>query len=245
MANDNQIILTDSVGLIAHATTPSDLLRIAIERNVEVDKLEKLLDMQFRFEAQQAKRQYDLAKVGFKKEPSLRIIKSETVSYKTATGTTEYRFPPLDRCCEVIIPLLAGHLISHNWEIGQHENLISVTCVLTHVAGHAEEVTIMGPPDSSGGKNAIQSICSTVSYLERYTLLAVCGVAASDMPQGERSERDEAPAPPLQPKANPFQKLEGDEFQALYKELYRQARTRAEKHQVLDWRNARQKELVQ
>ena len=34
-----------------------------------------------------------------------------------------------------------------------------------------------GPPDAGGAKNAIQARASTKSYLERYTLKAVCGVA--------------------------------------------------------------------
>lgn len=218
-------------------TTPADLVRLGIERNVDVATLEKLLDLQFRFEAQQAKKEFDLAKVGFKKEPGLRIIKSETVAYKTASGTTEYRFPPLDRCCEVIIPALASHLISHSWRVSQQNDLISVTCILTHCSGHSEEVSIMGAPDASGGKNAIQAIGSTISYLERYTLLAVCGLAASDMPQGERDNDNRKALP------NPFAQLEGQEFEAAYREAWKRAKTKEEKRSIIDWRAARQKEL--
>ena len=36
-------------------------------------------------------------------------------------------------------------------------------------------------PDDSGGKNAIQSIGSTVSYLQRYTILALAGLATREM----------------------------------------------------------------
>jgi hypothetical protein len=37
-----------------------------------------------------------------------------------------------------------------------------------------------GPHDQSGGKNAIQAIASTVTYLERHTAIAITGVAVSD-----------------------------------------------------------------
>jgi len=39
----------------------------------------------------------------------------------------------------------------------------------------------MASPDSSGGKNSIQAIGSTISYLERYTFMAATGLAAKGM----------------------------------------------------------------
>ena len=58
---------------------------------------------------------------------------------------------------------------------------MSVTCTLTHEQGHSESVTLSAPFDTSGSKNAIQAIGSTITYLERYTLLAITGLSASDM----------------------------------------------------------------
>jgi ERF superfamily len=55
-----------------------------------------------------------------------------------------------------------------------------VTCILTHQMGHSEETTLAGAPDNSGSKNSIQAIGSTVTYLERYTLLAATGLAAAN-----------------------------------------------------------------
>ena len=37
-----------------------------------------------------------------------------------------------------------------------------------------------GPPDSGGAKSAIQARASSKSYLERYTLLGITGLASSD-----------------------------------------------------------------
>jgi hypothetical protein len=59
----------------------------------------------------------------------------------------------------------------------EREGLIAVTCTLKHVLGHSESVSIDGPPDAGGAKNAIQARASTITYLERYTLKAVCGIA--------------------------------------------------------------------
>ena len=54
---------------------------------------------------------------------------------------------------------------------------LEVTCTLKHVGGHSESVSMGGPPDAGGAKNALQARASTKSYLERYTLKAICGVA--------------------------------------------------------------------
>ena len=55
-----------------------------------------------------------------------------------------------------------------------------VTCFLQHVLAHQESVTLEGPNDDSGSKNQIQATGSTITYLERYTLLAVSGMAVRD-----------------------------------------------------------------
>ena len=62
-----------------------------------------------------------------------------------------------------------------------------VTCKITHVKGHSEETTLSAPSDTSGSKNAIQAIGSTITYLERYTLLALTGLATSEMDDDGKS----------------------------------------------------------
>ena len=46
--------------------------------------------------------------------------------------------------------------------------------------GHSESTTLQSPPDASGGKNSIQAIGSAVTYLSRYTLLAITGLATGE-----------------------------------------------------------------
>ena len=57
--------------------------------------------------------------------------------------------------------------------------------------GHSEETTLKAPPDTSGSKNSIQAIGSTVTYLERYTLLAATGMAAAGMDNDGRFADEE------------------------------------------------------
>ena len=65
---------------------------------------------------------------------------------------------------------------------------IKVTCTITHEMGHSESTSLSADPDTSGSKNPIQAIGSTISYLERYTILALCGLATSDIDKDAQSE---------------------------------------------------------
>jgi hypothetical protein len=48
------------------------------------------------------------------------------------------------------------------------------------VLGHKIETSIEAGSDTSGSKNAIQAIGSTISYLKRYTLENVLGLSADE-----------------------------------------------------------------
>lgn len=63
-----------------------------------------------------------------------------------------------------------------------------MTCKITHIQGHSEETTLLAQPDASGSKNAIQAMGSTITYLERYTLLALTGLATHEDDDGKASE---------------------------------------------------------
>lgn len=156
--------------------TPMDVIQIAVSQGADVDKLTKLFDLQMRWEANQAKKAFDAAMQEFKKDPP-EIEKNKLVSF----GQTNYKHATLDHVCDRVAEALSKHGISHRWRVSQEEGTIRVSCILTHSMGHSEETTLAAGPDTSGSKNAIQAIGSTVTYLERYTLLAATGLAAANM----------------------------------------------------------------
>lgn len=162
-------------------TTPAELLRIAVSQGADLEKLEKLMDLQERWEKNEAKKAFVAAMAAFKSERT-EIIKTKKASFDgRSSGHVEYTYAPLNEVCEPVIDAMSKHGISHRWKIEQQSaQSIRVTCILTHEMGHSEETTMEAGPDNTGSKNAIQAIASTVSYLERYTLLAATGLAAAD-----------------------------------------------------------------
>ena len=158
--------------------TPNELITIAVQQNADADKLEKLLALQERWEANEAKKAYNRAIAAFKAE-SIEILKNKKVSFKTSKGSTEYDHATLDSIVEKVTPLLAKHNLSHRWVPHQEQSgLIRVQCTITHELGHSESVEFQGMPDGTGNKNPLQMAASALTYLERYTLLAITGLAA-------------------------------------------------------------------
>ncbi len=164
---------------LAPAITPMQMLQIAVEQNADLDKMTKLMDLQERWEANEAKKAFVVAINAFKADPP-KLTRDKHVDFSTSKGRTEYDHATLDQVSTVIGEALSKHGISHRWETSQTNGAIGVTCVLTHELGHSERVSLESQPDASGGKNAIQAIGSTVTYLQRYTLLAATGIAVQN-----------------------------------------------------------------
>jgi hypothetical protein len=161
----------------AVAITPMTMLQMAVEQGADLDKMEKLMALQERWEANEAKKSYVVAMTAFKSE-SIEIVKDRTVSY----SGTSYKHASLHGAVTAAAPMLSKHGLSHTWKTEQGEGgRITVSCVITHEQGHSETTSLSAGADDSGKKNNIQAIASTVSYLERYTFLAATGLTAKDM----------------------------------------------------------------
>lgn len=172
VVNRNKEIATSGMDI-------NKIMALAIEKG-DLDKVEKMMELQERFEKNEARKAYVVAMAAFKANPP-KIDKDKQVKFKLKTGgITEYKHSTLGNVTEKINGALSKHGLSAAWKTSQ-EKRITVTCKITHIMGHSESTTLEAAPDASGGKNAIQAIGSTVTYLERYTLLSLTGLATEEM----------------------------------------------------------------
>jgi len=167
--------------------TPMQMINNAMEKGVDADTLGKMMDLQERHEANQAKKAYVQAMNEFSANRP-KILKDKEVNYNTTKGNTNYKHASLDGIIQAITPALVKFGLSYNWITKQENNLIAVTCKVTHIDGHSESTSMSAGADQSGGKNSIQAVGSTTSYLQRYTLCSILGLAASDDDDGHKSE---------------------------------------------------------
>lgn len=163
------------------------------ERGAATDQIEKMMDLLERNERHEAEKAYNEALAAFKAK-NIRIVKRKLVDFPGKSGgRTSYKHAELDDVVQAVGPELSAHGFAWSWKTHQVGRDITVVCTLRHRLGHAETVQLTAQPDETGGKNAIQAIISTTTYLMRHTLKQITGVAEA----GEDDDGQGGAAAPL------------------------------------------------
>jgi hypothetical protein len=163
--------------------------RIMMDKDLPVERAHQALEFYQKVEAQTARRAFDEAMAEAKaKIPP--ILKDQHVKYTNKSGdTTEYDHENLAGIAKIVDPILSEFGLSYRFRTSSNLNEpIRVTCIVAHRRGYYEENTLSAGADSSGGKNTIQAIGSTLTYLQRYTLKSSLGLAAAPDDDGKRSD---------------------------------------------------------
>lgn len=186
-------------GTLAEAS-PFDMMMSAHSRGASLEQIEKMMELQERWESRVAAKAYNRSFAAFKAEV-VRIKKGRQVTDGPLKGRA---YAELHDWTDAVTPVLSAQGLSASWKLTRDEpQWLEVTCTLKHVDGHFEVVSMGGPPDAGGAKNAMQARASTVSYLERYTLKAITGLAEGgdddDGNGGKGNPRAGTPPPPAPP----------------------------------------------
>lgn len=159
------------------ANSPMGMMMAAIQQGASLEQISQMMDLQERWQKAEAKKAYDAAFSAFKAE-SVKVIRSKDVKDGPLRGKS---YAELHDWVNAVTPALSKHGLSSSWKLTKDEkDWIEVTCYLRHIGGHEESVSMGGPPDTGGAKNAIQARASAKSYLERYTLKAITGLSEQD-----------------------------------------------------------------
>jgi hypothetical protein len=157
--------------------SPMQELQMQIVREGDVAKLEKLIALQERWEANEARKAFLESFAAFKSE-AIRIVKNVTIKDGPLKGKMH---ADLFGIVDAVTPALSKHGLTLSWKLTKDEAAwMEVTATLRHDKGHAESVAMGGAPDTGPGRNAIQARGSAKTYLERYTATAILGMAAAD-----------------------------------------------------------------
>lgn len=164
---------------LAPQTTPDKLLALAIDKDLDIDKLSRLMELQREHNAEVARQAFEKA-LGEFQEKCPDIRKTKRVFFETRTGSTEYFYAPLADIDRQIKHLMKECGLTKKWKPFINKDEIKVICIISHVGGHKEETEMSSTADASGSKNPTQAIASTVEYLKRHTLLAALGITTAD-----------------------------------------------------------------
>lgn len=145
--------------------------RVAMNPDVDVIKMEKLLDMQERILDRQAQQEFDVAMANM--QPHLPVVEKRGIIYNKDGKTIRSKYAKFEDINKAVKPILCDYGFSMTFSVQQEGNEIAVTGILSHKAGHRETTSIKLGPDVSGNKNAVQAVASSVSYGKRYVMSAL------------------------------------------------------------------------
>ena len=150
------------------------IARAAADPACDVDKMERLLNMQERVIGRQAKAEFDTAMAQMQSElPSI----GERGGIKDRNGNIQSRYALWEDINAAIKPIMQKHGFALSFRTDFSDG-VTVSGVLSHKGGHREETSIKLPSDTSGSKNAVQAIGSSVSYGKRYTASALLNLTS-------------------------------------------------------------------
>lgn len=173
-------------------STPLRMLEIAVSQNADIAKLEKLMELHQRWEANEARKAFVEALANFKRNPP-KVIKDLTNKQYSS------KYASLGSLVNTVNAALGEHGLNARWSLSQGDQ-IEVTCILSHMMGHSESVSLKSGPDTSGAKNPLQQIKSAITYLEGATFQAITGIVASSEGDDDGNGSGKPPgAPPPAP----------------------------------------------
>jgi hypothetical protein len=156
--------------------------RLARDPSVDVEKLERLIGMQERILAHQARAAFNAA---------FSVMQGELPAITEKGRTDKGKYARLEDIVARVRPILERHgfALSHRTE-WPGNGTVKVVGILTHREGHERTSEFISAADTSGSKNAVQALGSTVAYGRRYTTKDLLLIVT----RGEDDDADSADA---------------------------------------------------
>lgn len=168
--------------------------RLASNKDVDVTKLEKIIELKERVMAHDAKAAFDAA--FSRMQPRMPVI-DERGQIKDNSDKVRSKYAKFEDIQKAIKPILAefGFALRHRTEWPEdRKGIIRIVGILTHEFGHAEESVFEAPLDKSQFRTDIQSQGSTISYGRRYTTIDLLNIETRGLDDdGRKAGRAQPP----------------------------------------------------
>lgn len=164
--------------------------RAARDPNVDIDKMQRLMEMHRDVQAARATVAYSEAFAAM--QPHLPVIPEHGKGHNNAS------YALWEDVNEIIKPVLSEFGFGLSFEVRDSQNGVEITAICSHREGHSARTSKTFPHDTSGNKNAIQAMGSSISYGKRYTASALLNLTSrKEDDDGQRGGgRPVDPTPP-------------------------------------------------
>jgi hypothetical protein len=186
-------VLANEPTSAAVAISPMQMLAHAVQQGVPLETIRELRQIQKEWEADEARKAYAKALAAMKATIPIEVFKRKKVD---VPGGAKFKHAELCDVVDAAVEAMGKFGFVHSWKpTKQTDEFLEITCIITHELGHKEETTLRSGYDSSNPKmSALHRLGSTVTYLERYTLVAALGVAAKNMDDDGMAASKKPPA---------------------------------------------------
>lgn len=152
--------------------------RLAANKDVDVDKLQRLIEMQERIMRHNAVSAFNAAFSLMQADiPEI----DEHGAIKNREGGIQSRYAKNEDIQKVLRPILRKHGFSLSFRTEwPSKTSVKVVGILTHSDGHVRESEFLSDADTSGSKNSVQALGSAISYGHRYTTTDLLNITSRE-----------------------------------------------------------------
>jgi len=145
--------------------------RAVMSPDVDVSKMEKLLDMQMMIMDREARNAF-IRDFG--------LMQSEFPAIERRGKSHNGMFATFDDINSATTPARSKYGFALSFVPTTANGLITISATLSHHQGHTETASISLPAETSGSKNDVQAVGSTISYGMRFTIKSLLSVSTLD-----------------------------------------------------------------
>lgn len=198
-AERSQQAVSGQAGIPIAGSLLEIISKAARDPAVDIDKMERLLEMQERVERRHA--EVAFAEAFAAMQPELPVITMNGQIVHNGKVISEFSdWPNINKA---VTPILSAHGFSLSFKPAKAEgNKTGIKAILRHALGHSDEAELELPTDTSGAKNAVQGVGSSLTYAKRYAGVLILNLTI----EGEDDDGSTA-APKVQvsaPRDRPF-----------------------------------------
>ncbi len=161
------------------AVNPQTLILKAIDKDLDIDKMERLLVMRRELKAEGARDIYFKFLAKFQKECPI-ITKKAPVYEKNSTTKVRYMYAKIEDIIEQVKGVLEKYGFSYSFKTKQNNGNLTTICISYHEAGHQEETEFTVPVDQDSYMSAPQKVASASTFSKRYAFCNAFGIATED-----------------------------------------------------------------
>lgn len=158
------------------------LITQAIEKNMPVETMERLLSMRTQLRAEAARGAFLDAMARFQHECPV-ITKNRVAKIRSKSGAEfGYRYADIGEIVKVAAPLLTKHGLSFTIKMRLEPNPPAqvATCVVSHVLGHSEESEFRAPIDVNAAVSDMQKAAAAQTFAKRIAFSNAFGILTTD-----------------------------------------------------------------